>query len=347
MSAKKNEIVDQHDYTHALEQIKNDIRQSQLRAAISVTKELSMLYWRIGKMLSEKTSKDGWGAKTLENLSKDIVDAFPDISGFSVRNLQYMRKFFDSYQEPNCATAVAQIPWGHNVILMDKIEDASQRLWYAQKAVENGWSRAMLTLWIDGDLYGREGKAVTNFTQTLPAPQSDLARETLKDPYNFAFLALDEQHREEELEQGLMDHIQKFLIELGQGFAFVGRQYRLEVGGEDSFIDLLFYHLKLRCYFVIELKAGKFDPRDAGQMNFYLSAVDDLLRHKDDNPSIGIIICKEKNSVKAEYALRDIKKPIGISSYETQIVKSLPKDLKASLPTIEEIETELSKSDDK
>lgn len=243
-------------YAKTLEHIKSDIRQSQLRAALSVTQELTMLYWRTGKMILERIAEEGWGSKTIENLSRDIVSSFPDISGFSVRNLKYMRQFAESYPDENWATAVAQIPWGHNV-----------------------------------------------------------------------------------------DHIQKFLIELGHGFAFVGRQYRLEVGGEDSFIDLLFYHLKLRCYFVIELKAGKFDPRDAGQMNFYLSAVDDLLRHKDDNPTIGIIICKEKNSVKAEYALRDIKKPIGVSSYQTQIVKSLPKDLKASLPTIEEIEAELSKGD--
>lgn len=342
MIAKKNELVDPNSYTRTLEQIKTDIRQSQLRAALSVTKELTMLYWRIGKMLSEKTSTEQWGAKTVQKLSNDILREFPDIEGFSVRNLQSMRQFADCYPEGIYETAVSQLPWGHNIILMQKLDKPAQRLWYAQQTIENGWSRSMLQLWVDADLYSREGKAVTNFKHTLPVPQSDLAEQTLKDPYNFSFLALDKRHREQELEQGLMDHIQRFLIELGQGFAFVGRQYRLEVGGDESIIDLLFYHLKLRCYFVIELKADKFDPRDAGQMNFYLSAVDDLLRHKDDNPSIGIIICQSKNSVKAEYALRDIRKPIGISSYETQIVKSLPKNLKASLPTIEEIEVELS-----
>lgn len=343
MVAKKHELVDRNSYARTLERVKSDIRQSQLHAAISVTKELTMLYWRIGKILSEKTANEQWGAKTVQNLSNDILREFPEIKGFSVRNLQFMRQFADCYPEGIHETAVSQLPWGHNIILIQKIENHLKRLWYANRAIENGWSRSMLQLWIDADLYSREGKAVNNFKNTLPSPQSDLAEQTLKNPYNFSFLTLDKRHREQELEQALMDHIQRFLIELGQGFAFVGRQYRLEVDGEDSFIDLLFYHLKLRCYFVIELKAGKFDPRDAGQMNFYLSAVDDLLRHKDDNPSIGIIICQTKNSIKAEYALRGIRKPISISSYETQLVKSLPKNLKASLPTIEEIESELSK----
>jgi predicted nuclease of restriction endonuclease-like (RecB) superfamily len=343
MTLITQEAVAQKNYALTLEQIKSDIQQSQLRAALSVTKELNMLYWRIGKMLSDKTSQEKWGAKTLEKLSKDIISAFPDISGFSFRNLKYMRQFAEAYPNDNWATAVAQIPWGHNVIIMDKVKNQAERLWYAQKAIENGWSRAMLTTWIGSNLYNRESKAITNFKDTLPAPQSDLAEQLLKDPYNFAFLALDKKHREQELEQGLIDHIQNFLLELGQGFAFVGRQYRLEVGGEDIVIDLLFYHLKLRGYFVIDLKAEKFEPRDAGQMNFYLSAVDDLLRHESDNPTIGIIICQSKNSIKAEYALRGIRKPIGISNYEVEIVKNLPKNLKASLPTIEEIEAELSK----
>ena len=197
--------------------------------------------------------------------------------------------------------------------------------------------------WIQSDLYKRQGKAITNFKQTLLSVQSDLAEQVMKDPYNFSFLALDKKHRERELEQGLIDHIQKFLLELGEGFAFIGRQYRIEVDGEDNFIDLLFYHLKLRCYFVVELKATAFDPRDAGQMNFYLSAVDSLLKHPTDNPSIGILLCKTKSKVKAEYALRDINKPIGVASYETKLVESLPKNLKGSLPTIEEIEAELDK----
>ncbi len=343
MNIKKTNVLDLKSYGNFLQHLKDDIQQTQLKAALSVTKELTLLYWRTGKMLLEKVNNEGWGAKTLERIARDLKEGFPDVSGFSVRNLQYMRKFAVSYSEENYAAAAAQIPWGHNIIILDKLEDPDQRRWYIQQTIENGWSRSMLEMWIESDLYKRQGKAITNFKQTLSIPQSDLAEQTLKDPYNFSFLALDKKHRESELEQGLMDHIQKFLLELGDGFAFVGRQYRIEVEGEDHLIDLLFYHLKLRCYFVIELKAAAFDPRDTGQINFYLSAVDDLLRHPGDNPSIGILLCKKKNKVKAEYALRRCTSPISVTSYETQIVKSLPKELKASLPTIEEIESELSK----
>jgi predicted nuclease of restriction endonuclease-like (RecB) superfamily len=215
-------------YEKLLEQLKKDIQQTQLQAALAVTKELIMLYWRIGKMLSEKITNEKWGTKPIERLAKDLQSSFPDISGFSVRNLQYMRKLAESYQEANYAAAAAQIPWGHNMVILDKIIDHSQRLWYIQQTLENGWSRSMLELWIESDLYKRQGKAVTNFKQTLLSVQSDLAEQVLKDPYNFSFLALDKKHREQELEQGLIDHIQKFLIELGEGFAFIGRQYRNE-----------------------------------------------------------------------------------------------------------------------
>jgi len=341
---KKNDELVPKEYAKLLEYLKKDIQKTQLQAALAVTKELIMLYWRIGKMLSKKITSEKWGTKTIENLAKDLQAFFPDVSGFSVRNLKYMRKFADCYQEAICAAAAAQIPWGHNMILLDKIKDQKQRMWYIQQTIENGWSRSMLEHWIESNVYKRQGKAVTNFKQALPALQSDLAEQVLKDPYNFSFLALDKKHREKELEQGLIDHIQNFLIELGEGFAFIGRQYRIEVDGEDSFIDLLFYHLKLRCYFVVELKATAFDPRDAGQMNFYLSAVDSLLKHSSDNPSIGILLCKTKSKIKAEYALRDIRKPIGVTSYETKLVESLPKNLKGSLPTIEEIEAELGKT---
>ena len=324
-------------------QLKADIQQTQLKAALSVTKELTMLYWRIGKALLKKSSQEGWGAKTLERLANDLLTEFPDSKGFSLRNLQYMRKFAESYTSENCAAAAAQIPWGHNMLLLDKIpQDSAKRAWYAEQAIENGWSRSMLEIWIQSNLYGRKGKAVTNFKQTLPSPHSDMAEQAIKDPYNFGFLALDKKHREKDLEQGLMSHLQKFLLELGEGFAFIGRQYRIKIEGEDHCIDLLFYHIKLRCYFIVELKATEFDPRDAGQMNFYLSAVDDLLRHPDDQPSIGILICKTKNKVKVEYALRNCKSPISVTSYETKIVKALPKELKSSLPTVEEIEAELA-----
>ncbi len=337
----KKKPVDSVNYSQVFEQLKSDIKLAQLRAALSVTKELTLLYWRTGKVIAEKITKEGWGAKTLERLARDIKEEFPDLSGFSLRNLKYMRQFAECFPQDSWAAAAAQIPWGHNMVILDKLENLEQQLWYIQQTIENGWSRSMLEMWIESDLYRRQGKSITNFKKTLPPIQSDLAEQTLKDPYNFSFLALDKKYRERELEQGLMDHLQRFLLELGEGFAFVGRQFCIEIEGEDHKIDLLFYHLKLRCYFVIELKAVAFDPRDTGQMNFYLSAVDDLLRHPDDNPSIGILLCRKKNKVKAEYALRRCSSPISVTSYETQIVKSLPKELKASLPSIEDIEAEL------
>jgi predicted nuclease of restriction endonuclease-like (RecB) superfamily len=339
---EQNTLANSESYLVFLDQIKTDIQYAQLRAALSVTRELSNLYWRIGKKLSAKVLERGWGAKTIEKLSVDINSLFPNISGFSFRNLKYMRQFAESYPEEKWATAVAQIPWGHNIILMQKVESLEVRLWYAEQTVQNGWSRSMLTTWIDSDLYGRQGKAIHNFKHALPEPQSDLAEQVLKDPYNFSFLALDTKYREQELEQGLIDHIQNFLIELGQGFAFVERQKRLEVGGKEFIIDLLFYHLKLRCYVVVELKADDFDPRDAGQMSFYLSAVDDLVRGPDDQPTIGMLLCKGKNHIVVEYALRENLKPIGVASYETKILNSLPDSLKGSLPTIEELEEEFS-----
>lgn len=287
-------IFSPQSYAKLLEQIKTDIHQTQLRSALSITKELIMLYWRIGKMLIERTREEGWGAKPLERLSRDLKNDFPDIAGFSVRNLQYMRKFSEGYLNANYAAAAAQIPWGHNMLLLDKVEDATKRLWYAQQALEGGWSRTVLESWVESDLYGRKGRAITNFKQTLPPVQSDMAEQSLKDPYNLQFVTLEAAYREKELEQGLMDHLQKFLVELGEGFAFMGRQYRIEVEGEDHLIDLLFYHVKLRCYVIIELKATAFDPRDAGQMNFYLSAVDDLLKHSEDQSTIGILLCKTK-----------------------------------------------------
>ncbi|KKP28850.1 MAG: hypothetical protein UR12_C0016G0007 [candidate division TM6 bacterium GW2011_GWF2_30_66] len=338
---KKSYNISTIEYVNFLEKLKKDIMQAQLKAALSITKELTMLYWKIGMAVSEKISQEHWGAKAIERLSKDLQSSFPDVAGFSVRNLVYMRKFADCYQELSQVEAAAQIPWGHNMVILDKIAEPVQRLWYIQQIIENGWSRSMLGHWIESNLYKRQGRAVTNFKKTLMPLQSDLAEQVLKDPYNFSFVALDKKYRERELEQGLIDHIQKFLLELGEGFAFIGRQYRLEVGGEDNFIDLLFYHLKLRCYIVVELKATDFDPRDAGQINFYLSAVDSLVKHPTDNPSIGILLCKTKSKIKVEYALRDINKPIGVASYETMLVDSLPKNLKGSLPTIEEIETGL------
>ncbi len=264
------------------------------------------------------------------------------MAGFSPRNLKYMRAFGAAWpDEPIVQQLVAQIPWGHCVRLLDYVKDRGEREFYIRKTIENGWSRAVLMHWIESDLYRRQGKATTNFVKNLPSPQSDLAREILKDPYSFEFLALAGDVEERAVQKGLLVHIQQFLVELGAGFAFVVQQYHLEVGGDDFFIDLLFYHLKLRCYVVVELKMTPFKPEYAGKMNFYLSAVDDLLRHADDKPSIGIILCKAKNQVVAEYALRDLAKPVGVSTYITKLVESLPAALRGSLPGPRELEAEL------
>lgn len=331
-------------YKPFLKDLKTKIRSSQIKAAVRVNSTLIELYWQIGKDISNMQKKEGWGARVIERLAKDLKDAFPGIQGFSRRNLFYMRKFSESYQDFEIVQQVAAlIPWGHNMVLLDTVENQEHRLWYMQKTIENGWSRDVMTLWIKSDLHKREGRAITNFKTTLPSNQSDLANQTLKDPYLFDFLELQADHNEKEVEQGLVDHVQKFLMEAGEGFAFVGQQYPLEVSGKNFFIDLLLYNFKLRRFFVVEIKAKAFDPRDTGQINFYLSAVDDLLKHPDDQPTIGLILCKTKDNIIAEYALRNMNSPIGVAGYETKIAESLPKELKGSLPTIEEIEAELEK----
>ena len=330
------------EYKILLKAIKERILSSQVKAALAVNRELINLYWEIGSRIHLKQKNEGWGAKTIENLSKDLKTSFPDMQGLSSRNLKYMVHFAKEY--PDFAIGqqlVAQIPWGHNILLLQKLTTMEERLWYANKTIENGWSRNVLLHWLDSGLYKREGRAITNFQATLPSPQSDLAHQTLKDPYCFDFLTLKKKFDEKELESGLLEHTQKFLIELGAGFAFVGRQYPLRVSDKEFLLDLLFYHLNLRCFVVVELKAKEFVPKDAGQMNFYLSVVDDLLRKPGDNPSIGLLLCKTKDRIIAEYALRDINKPIGISQYETALLESLPAELKGSLPSIEEIEQEL------
>lgn len=328
-------------YKALLKEIKEKVKTSQLKAAISVNQELIQLYWDIGSTVYQRQEEEGWGAKTIDKLAGDLKQSFPGINGFSTRNIQFMVQFAREYPDFSIVKQlVSQIPWGHNIALLQKLDTEEQRSWYAQKVIENGWSRSVLLHWIDSGLHKRQGKALTNFQNTLPATQSDLAHQTLKDPYCFDFLTLREEFDEKELEDGLLDHIQKFLMELGHGFAFLGRQYPLTVDGDTSYIDLLFYHTKLHCYVVVELKAGSFDPRDAGQMNFYLSAVDDMLRSENDNPSIGLLLCKGKKGLRVEYALRDIHKPIGVAEYETKIIESLPEDLKGSLPTIEELEQE-------
>jgi predicted nuclease of restriction endonuclease-like (RecB) superfamily len=342
--AKKATDLIPKGYAELLGQLKERIRSAQLRAGLAVNREMVLLYWQIGRDILRRQAQQGWGAKVIDRLAADLHRAFPDMSGLSPRNLKYMRAFAAAWpDEPIVQQAAAQIPWFHNCILIDKIKDPAERLWYARATVEHGWSRAVLVHWIESDLYRRQGKATTNFVRSLPSPESDLAHEILKDPYNFEFISLASDAEERALQKGLLEHIHQFLIELGAGFAFVGQQYRLEVGGEDFYIDLLFYHLKLRCYIVIDLKMTPFRPEYAGKMNFYLSAADDLLRHPDDKPSIGIILCKAKNQVVAEYALRDLSKPVGVSTYITKLVESLPPALRGSLPSPQELEAELKK----
>jgi predicted nuclease of restriction endonuclease-like (RecB) superfamily len=332
-------------YEAFLGELKERIKTAQLRASVAVNRELILLYWQTGRDILARQKEHGWGAKVIDRLSHDLRSGFPGVEGFSPRNLKYMRAFAQAWpEEPIVQQLAAQIPWFHHCVLLDKVKNQSEREWYVHKIVENGWSRNVLVHWIESGLSERQGKASTNFERTLPKPQSDLARETLKDPYKFEFLTLEEEVEEKAVEEGLLAHIRKFLIELGAGFAFVGQQVHLEVGGEDFFIDLLFYHLKLRCYVVIDLKTTAFKPEYAGKMNFYLSAADDLLRHPDDKPSIGIVLCKAKNEIVAEYALRDRAKPVGVASYITKLVESLPPEFRGNLPSPEEWRAELKGS---
>ncbi len=327
-------------YQALLGDLLEQIREAQARAALSVNQEAVTLYWRIGRAISLRQEAQGWGAQVIDRLAADLRRSFPQMKGFSRRNLHYMRAFADAYpDEQFVQQVVARLPWGHNVRLLDTVKDGNTRAWYARQAIQYGWSRDILLLQVESELYRRQGHAVTNFHGTLPPPQSDLAQQLLKDPYNFDFLDLGQDAQERDLERGLTTHIREFLLELGVGFAFVGSQYHLEVGSQDYYIDLLFYHIKLHCYVAIDLKMGAFEPPFAGMMNFYLSAVDDLLRTPIDAPSIGIILCKTKNKVVAEYALRDVSKPIGVSAYT--LTEALPTDLRGSLPTIEELEATL------
>jgi predicted nuclease of restriction endonuclease-like (RecB) superfamily len=328
-------------YDEFLRDLKTRIGQAQVRAALAVNRELVSLYWSIGRDILTRQQQQGWGAKVVDRLAADLRRAFPEMKGFSRTNLLYMRAFADAYpDEQFVQQVVGQIPWGHNIRILDQVKDSQEREFYIRQIIQQGWSRPVLEMQIESNLYRRQGGVTTNFERTLPAAQSDLAGQLLKDPYNFDFLTLGREAHERDLERGLIEHIREFLLELGVGFAFIGSQYQLEVGGQDFYLDLLFYHLNLRAYIVIELKVTEFKPEYAGKMNFYLSAVDDLLRHEHDQPSIGIILCKTKNKVVAEYALRDTQKPIGVSSF--QLTESLPEKLQGSLPTIEELEAELS-----
>jgi predicted nuclease of restriction endonuclease-like (RecB) superfamily len=366
------------NYPGLLADIKQRIRAAQVRAAMAGNAHMLLLYWEIGRELAKRQQQEGWGAAVLPRLAADLRNELPDVKGFSSRNLKRMVQFFREYPslfaigprpvaqlqnlppqkakgQPSVALlpaesaaapigprAVAQLPWAHNVILIQKVKDLPARLWYAEQAFAHGWSRDVLSLQIQSRARQRHGQAVTNFQQTLPPPQSDLAAQLLKDPYFFDFLTLEKPFHERELETGLLLHLQAFLVELGTGFAFVGRQVRLEVGEDDYYIDLLFYHLKLRAFVVIDLKVGPFKAEYAGKMNFYLNAVDDRMKHASDQPSIGLILCEEKNKIVAEYALRGMDKAIGVSNY--QLTRALPKTLRSALPSIKQLEKELSQT---
>jgi predicted nuclease of restriction endonuclease-like (RecB) superfamily len=330
------------DYPALLDTIKARIRQERLRAVLTANSAMVLLYWDIGRLILERQQHSGWGAKVIDRLAGDLRDAYPEMKGFSPRNLKYMRAFSAAWRDRAIVQGLlAQITWYHNVALLEKVSTKDDRLWYARQVLEHGWSQSVLVLQIKGQVHRRHGKAVSNFKSTLPPAESDMADHVFKDPYLFDFLGTADSRREREVEQALIDHIQRFLLELGTGFAFVGRQVLLEVGEQDFHVDLLFYHLKLRRYVIIELKAVPFAPQFVGQMNLYLSAADDLLRHSDDKPSVGLLLCRSKDKVVVEYALRNLQRPLGVAEWETSIVEKLPGELQASLPTVEEIEAEL------
>ena len=329
-------------YGAVLGEIKQRIRSERLRTVLAANSAMVLLYWDIGRMILDRQQKEGWGAKVIDRLSADLRESFPDMTGLSPRNLKYMRAFATAWPDAAIVQEVlAQIPWYHHLALLERCDTPPERLWYARQSALYGWSHNILKLQIEANAHERQGKAVNNFALTLPPADSDMAAQVFKDPYLFDFLGTADPRREREVEQALVDHIQRFLLELGAGFAFVGRQVHLEIGDDDFYVDLLFYHLKLRRYVVVELKAVPFDPGFVGKMNMYLSAVDDLLRQPDDKPAIGLLLCRSKKKLIVEYALRGFNRPIGVAEWETRITKSLPKELKGSLPTVEEIEAEL------
>ena len=329
------------DYADWLGDIKQRVSAARQRAALAANAELVQLYWQIGQDILQRQQSARWGDKVLVRLAADLREAFPEMKGFSLRNLKYMRYFAEHCpQQTFGQQPAAQLPWFHIVTLLTKLSDEAARAWYAAQAVADGWSRATLEVQIRNRLMERQGRAVSNFETRLPAPHSELAHETLKDPYLFDFLGLGDDAQEREIENALVRHITKFLLELGNGFAFVGRQYRIEVDGSEFFIDLLFYHTRLKCYVVVELKATAFKPEHAGQLNFYLTAVDRQVKAPDDHPTIGLLLCKTKSRLVAEYALSGMDKPIGVAEYE--LVRALPEPLVTNLPTVEQLESELA-----
>lgn len=354
------------DYKIWIVTLKEKFRKAQIQASIRVNSNLLEFYWELGSDIVEKQKSSVWGSGFLKQLSKDLSDEFTKIKGFSYRNIRAIIQWYKFYTSKNLDLAttcsqnenneqsvlqlekslyrvVFQIPWGQNLVIISKTDSLKEALFYANKTIENGWSRAVLTHQIDGKLYERTGKAITNFADHLPDSQSDFANQLLKDPYNFNFLTLTEKFKERELEEGLVEHITQFLLELGSGFAYIGKEVEVTVGERDFYIDLLFYHTKLRCYVVIELKAVEFEPEHTGKLNFYIAAVDKQLKHEQDAPTIGILLCKSKDKTVVEYALHTSNTPIGVSEYE--LTTNLPNEFQSALPTIEEIEAEFGSED--
>lgn len=338
MSEQSSLFTDSYD--DFVRNLKDRIRSAQIKAALAVNRELILLYWQIGREILKRQQVEGWGAKVVDRLAHDLKLEFPDVSGFSSRNLKYMRSFAEAYPDEAVVHQLgAQIPWKHNCTILDKLKDPEQRTWYIQQSIQHGWSRSVLVHQIETDLYSRQGGALTNFQNVLPSPQSELAQSLLKSEYNLEFLDIRERTLERDLERALLEHMQKFLLELGVGFAFVGSQYRLEVEGDEFFVDLLFYHLGLSCFVVIELKTTDFKPEYSGQINFYVNVIDDKLRRPHDNPTIGIILCRSKKKSVVEYALRGMNQPISVSTYRT--TAALPDEFKFNLPSVEDLQHEI------
>lgn len=329
-------------YAEFVHELKARIARQRIKSVLTANVDMIILYWEIGNAILQKQRNEGWGAKVIDRMSSDVKKAFPEMQGFSPRNLKYMRKFAEAW--PNLELVqrcVALIPWRSNITLLDKLNDPEIRLWYAQKTLEQGFGKDMLVFQIESKLHERQGSAINNFDLALPPTESDLAAQVFKDPYLFDFLGTADVRREIEIEQKLVDHIQKFLLEMGQGFAFVGRQVHLELGGQDFYLDLLFYHLKLRCFVIVELKAGEFKPEYISKLNMYQNVVNDVLNHPSDKPSIGLLLVKSKNKTVVEYSLAGYHNPIGVANWQNQLSQTLPDDLKANLPSIQDIENEL------
>ena len=329
-------------YSELLESLKERIRSSQVRAALAVSRELVLLYWSIGKDILARQKREGWGTRVIERLGRDLQAEFPGVQGFSPRSLNYMKTFAEAWaDETKVQQVAALLPWGHHMVLLDRIKDDALREWYLRAAVEYGWSRNVMVLQIKSDLHRREGKALPNFRRTLPAGDSDLAQQVLKDPYNFDFLTVMERSQEREIERGLLQHLRDLLLELGRGFSFIGSQVPLEVDGRTFYLDLLFYHVRLHRYFVFELKVGEFEPEHAGKLNFYLAAVNRTMRTSVEGPTIGVLLCESRSGPIVEFALENSVQPIGVATYT--LTRELPASVRDELPTVEVLQDVVTK----